>query len=789
LNDAILDILQRTFSRLHYSNIDHYYELACTLLDQQDPVRIALRKCPGEELLCVLSACLALCSRTISDHSHQSPKYDSLVGRRFYYTGLETRARQIPVLEGFRMGALEFSFPIPATGTRSRGTLKRTCSIETHRFVEISQDYARTNSLTKKQMRFLDTALAIWDLICSEKNAGHLISKERIHFTLDVISDNVNSLFGAMSGANVILPDDSKIPMHFLFPSVKPKHVANSQSSLLIPVINVFSSFDQLLRHYSEARSDLLIIDGTRKSIASTNEIADAIDTDILPPTILLYQKLCLDSIRFFNNSAVAIYSDSESNTSFEEIVLEGNIAQLLSDIYVLSRELNTLNKSYESYDLLHRARRALISVTTSTEELNNEMLDIVGILIPEQRGFWNLPGNLSSLVERIERFRNNDSDNLSGEVKSNYLQALLCRDFDKSKYYAIAVDEADKAGVERIISEKGLNNVDVLSSLEGRYDKEYEEVYLFFWNADHADSLLFSRTKRVFHVLYPLESKWRKHHLGSFKPIRYSQYERQSQGEAFDEMELAGSLTKMIDIHLDSYVDSESSDLADSRDSNFEGYRIDLSNDKCFYSTDRSRLRRVNYSEEIIESVSPNDLEVGDTVVFFTGTDMEIIDSVFENMVARRPDKYLEIKKLSSKWRDALFKIKFENLSRFAARLNTSLGYKHPFQTIRRWKDDTRSIRPQKLEVIDLIGEFTEDEDFRLIKDSVKAACKGAMALRLMIGKSLISRTSRSLLDENDRIAPEIEDIMNSGSLIFAEITAIKRELNIPGNLKNRFL
>jgi len=788
MSEPILTILERTFQELDRNIIYRYFTFGNILLEESASDKVAFRKKTKEELLCILSACLILGKKKLECRSSQIADVDSIIGRRFYYPGLDQRAKQIPVLVGFRGDFLEFEIPLPETYTGARGPLRQTCNINRNRFLEISGDYSKTNSLTKKQRKLLDFVLNAVGLICSGLETDSLILKERMNFELDILSDNVNSVFRSMSEKDIILPDDSKIPMSFLFPSIKAKHITANQpdeSHLLVPVINFFSSVDHLLKKYSVKRSDLLIIDGIKKAEASASEISDSVDTDILPPTICLYEKLSLESIRFFNNAAFGIFSDSARRTSSQEVILDGTIPQMLGDVYVLSRELHKLQKSSDSFDSLYRAKKLLISTTIGTEELKDQIQNLIENMLPNNEELWRLPGNLSSLSERIMSLSSDGFNELSGVTKSNYLLALLRRNFDIHKSYGVVVNETDKEEVERIIKTKDLTNVDVLFNLEGRYDKEYEEVYFFFWTPDHIDDLTLWKTRNIFHILYPLESKWKRHHIHSFKPVRFNQYIEQSQSEQFEE-DLSRSIAEIADIDLESYLDSESSALADTRNSNFEGFRIDLSNGKYYYATDRSKNRRINYVEEIIESVSPNDLEVGDTIVFFTGTDMEIIDSVVKSMVERRPDKYFEIEQLSTRWKDALEKVKYENVQLLAARLR-NLGYKHPSQTIRRWKDDSRSIRPQKLEVIDLIAEFTEDEEFCIIKDKVKAACKAAMAIRLTIGKYLISRTTRSFLDENDQIAPEIEDIMNSGSLVIAEITTITRESNIPGNLKNR--
>lgn len=781
MNSTILNIIKNTFPNTGDSVLKRNLAVLENMFESIDRKRIAFRRVNSTDLQTLLiAACLSL--------NRQKLKIEPLnpEGRRFFYSKLDTGVKSIPKCEKVENNNLSFVFDNNKRNKGARGVTKRSCPISNHYFIEISEEYCRTNKITNSQKKFLEKSYKFLSLLLSSADNEHLFTENRLNFCIDVFSDDPKKLYESLTNLLIKLDSKDYLPLDFQYPIRRISHKKTEkydEMHLLIPVINLYSSKDELLENYLTKPSDLLIIDGNEKAEKYMDDFLDRIEIDVLPPTLLIYDKIKLKTLNLFSSAyfRVSVNKNEKSLTDCMEI--NGKIASIITQAYNKARHLFSFKRIHSTYNLLIFTKKIMKSTIFPSSSFLKNISDNLKSLEALNKEHTDKYKNRETIVHDLEmifvELESLVNDEFKKGSKYNYIfEDLILRLDNEKKYAFIFANEFEKDELKILLERNSFLNIDLLNEKELLVSKEmYDSIYVFYWNPNHLDFKYILNSDKIIHVLYPIEYEWLKAHRKHFSKLIEKQKELTDLDEIINE-----SFNKLSDDKT--YIELENNEIFDEGSGYFDGFKIFFKDGSYLITTNNARIRRLNYSSETVEQVSPDDLEYNDTIVIYSGTDEDIIDFVINKMREKKPEHYDRMLELSKKWKHVLKNIDRKQM--LFKRLK-ELGYKNPSHTVKRWIENERIIRPQKLEVIDIIAELTHDEDFKRFKDDVKVSCKNAFILRHTIGKLLVLKTTNILFKEN--VDPLINEIINSGAVSILDVMKVTKVRSVPNSQKNKLI
>lgn len=204
--------------------------------------------------------------------------------------------------------------------------------------------------------------------------------------------------------------------------------------------------------------------------------------------------------------------------------------------------------------------------------------------------------------------------------------------------------------------------------------------------------------------------------------------------------------------------------------------------------------FKKLNRIEARIEIKNPDDLAIGDEVIFLSDSRRDIFDQLIQ-ISESSPSVKTEVK-LSKIWKEAIQKYmihKGKDAKTFSNELDKK-GCKRHLETIQNWIINKHIIGPEnETETLKAIAEVTEDSDLRENLKDVVRACRKLRALHIRLGRYLAQCIIASI---DSRQEKKIEGLMRNRikeltrHVISVQIRAIgDKYITIARNKVNRLL
>ena len=325
----------------------------------------------------------------------------------------------------------------------------------------------------------------------------------------------------------------------------------------------------------------------------------------------------------------------------------------------------------------------------------------------------------------------------------------------------------------------KNISIVDFKSFQKLQKDTFYDKIIFSGWDG-YKNKYIFDSgiSPHIIFLLYPFEKRQVESLLNMIEKDRFNLRNPNCRAELLginpadfpsekdtlqktDYFELEGDLTKIID-DLSSRTLSEigTSYHSDEEDAVLASLVIFEENEFAFL-TKNYGAKILNRIEESIEIKKPEDLEIGDEMVFLSDSRRDIFDELIQ-ITESSPSFSTEVR-ISKIWKNVIIKyMKYKNIDfqTFSKELHKK-GCERHSATVQNWVESKDIIGPwNETETLKSIAEVTEDSDLLDNLRKVIYACRKLRALHVRLGKYLAKCIFASIDSQQER---KIEGVMRN--------------------------
>jgi len=249
------------------------------------------------------------------------------------------------------------------------------------------------------------------------------------------------------------------------------------------------------------------------------------------------------------------------------------------------------------------------------------------------------------------------------------------------------------------------------------------------------------------------------------------------------DYFELKGDLTKIIDdLSLRTLSEIGTSYHSDEEDVVLANLVIFEENEFAFL-TKNYRAKIINRIEESIKIKNPEDLEIGDEMVFLSDSRRDIFDELIQ--ITESSSSFSTEVRISKIWKNAVIKyMKYKNIDfqTFSDELYKKRCKRHSV-TVRNWVESKHIIGPwNETETLKAIAEVTEDSDLLGNLRKVIYACRKLRALHVRLGKYLAKCIFASIDSKQES---KIDSVMRNRIRELSKCVTTVRIKSIDNNYK----
>ncbi|EPB8192337.1 DrmE family protein [Clostridium perfringens] len=407
------------------------------------------------------------------------------------------------------------------------------------------------------------------------------------------------------------------------------------------------------------------------------------------------------------------------------------------------------------------------------------------------------------NLVKELYSKVNNEN------LKWNELKSIIT--YSNTKTVSIINDNSIvRYAIKKYIRERFTykKNIEVSNISKNEKQKNIFDVTVFtgLLEDNMYNNYLRYNTKSVICLFYQFEKKifefLRKRYISFYRNITQedkeviqvglNEEEIYTEEDVYREVELDNKLEELTTISYANHIISN----ADLQGTNECCKVLKFTDGKKAFITKQFNAYELNEDREEILVKKPNELSVGQVLVFVNDIERDIVDSTIKDLlnIERIREVYYVSYKHSKKWKKILknyMELNKYTYNDLKKSLNTKCIYRTT-ATIRSWVVDS-IVGPQEKEIYHALAEITGDryflDNYNDIYESCNIIRSFQIKVRKAIAKSLLKIQSR---DENDEIDNIIIDNCSGGfnHVIKVEIAKIyDKKIEIPCYLTNTVL
>jgi len=508
------------------------------------------------------------------------------------------------------------------------------------------------------------------------------------------------------------------------------------------------------------------------------------------------------DTEKIFNEAMEIVnklrsYNRDADNAKLNELlktVLGGCLFYFQNLIYPDGYALNLpeVNDFYRTY-----SQNIIDKIKFKTEELLS-----IHISSNLEHDFNKLLNVLKKIKEQFS-FQNYKADKLLNLLKENVCRSVIVI-VRKSWQKEILLEWLENNNImcsQNPGKRKTITVVDFISFRKLQKDISYDKVIFSGWYG-YKNRYIFNSgvSPYIIFLLYPFEKRQVEGFLNILEKDGFNLRDPNCRAELLginstdfssekdalqkkDYFELEGDLTKIIDdLSLRTLSEIGTSYHSDEEDAVLASLVIFEENEFAFL-TKNYRAKILNRIEESIKIKNPEDLEIGDEIVFLSDSRRDIFDELIQIMESS--SSFSNEVRISKIWKNAIIKyMKYKNIDfqTFSDELYKK-GCKKPLATVRNWVESKHIIGPwNETETLKYIAEVTEDSD--LLDNLVKViyAFRKLRALHVRLGKYLAKCIFASIDSQQER---KIEGVMRNRIIELSKCVRTARVKSINNNYK----
>ena len=463
------------------------------------------------------------------------------------------------------------------------------------------------------------------------------------------------------------------------------------------------------------------------------------------------------DTEKIFNEAIEIVNKLKSYNIDTDNIKINELLIYVLGCLfyfqYLIYPDGYALNLSEEKDFYISDSKNTIEKINSKIEEI---------ILMYSYSNFKQDFTRLINILQKIrEQFlpKNIKADKLLDLLKEN-IQCSVLVIVRKSWQKEILLEWLKNNNITRNQNSKKrkkISIVDFKSFRKQRNDAFYDKIIFSGWYG-YKNEFIFNTgiSPHIIFLLYPFEKNQVESFLNVFEKDGFGLRNQNIRAELLgislndfslekaisqktDYFEFEGDLTRTLDkLNLKTVYDIGVSYCSDEKDAALAKLII-FEDDEFSFLTKNYKAKVLNEIEQRIEKKDPEELEIGDEIIFLSDSRKDIFDEFIE--ISEKSSSFCTVVKTSKIWKNAIkkyMKCTGKNAQDFANELDRK-GCKRVLVAVRNWIENENVIAPRdETETLKVIAEVTNDFDLKNNLKKVIFACRKLRALHISMGKYL---------------------------------------------------